>query len=127
MLREKIAKMDMEFLSSSSHKISLDKFLELWKKGEAILLDVRLKEEVELLTINFGINIPLNELPENLNKIPRDKLVATFCPEKIRGTIAYTYLISEGFENVKILATTAADIADKVRPGLVKKLKESSK
>ncbi len=126
MLREKIARMDMEFLTSGSHKISLDSFLELWNNGEAVMLDVRLKEEVELSAFNFGINIPLHQLPQNLDKIPRNKLVAIVCHKKIRASIAYTYLLSEGFDNVKILDANAADIADRINPGLVKKLKESN-
>jgi hypothetical protein len=32
--------------------------------------------------------------------------------------------LSEGFENVKILAVNAVDIVAKIKPGLVKKLKE---
>ncbi|ADY74115.1 Rhodanese-like protein [Desulfurobacterium thermolithotrophum DSM 11699] len=127
MLKEKIMKMDIEFLASGGHKIGVDKFIELWKSGKAIMLDVRFKEEVNLCSFNFGINIPLDQLPQNLDKIPKDKLVATFCPEKIRATLAYAYLISEGFENVKILATSAADLADKIRPGLIRKLKESDR
>jgi predicted sulfurtransferase len=60
MLRKKIEQMDIDFLSSGGHKIGLDKFLELWSKGEAIMLDVRLEEEVELCRFGFGINIPLH-------------------------------------------------------------------
>ena len=126
MLREKIKKMDMEFLTSSSHKISLDRFLELWNKGEAVILDVRLKEEVELSSFNLGINIPLHQLPQNLDRIPKNKLVAIVCHGKVRASIAYTYLLSEGFDNVKILDANTADIANKINPGLVKKLKESN-
>ncbi len=122
MLKEKIAQMDAKFLTSGKHKISLDKFLELWSKGEAIMLDVRLKEESELVPFRFGINIPLHQLPQNLDKIPKDKTVAIVCHGKVRASIAYAYLLSEGFENVKILDANAGDIADKVTPGLVKKL-----
>ncbi len=127
MLREKIAKMDMEFLTSIGYKISLDRFLELWNKGEAVMLDVRLKEEVELSSFNFGINIPLHQLPQNLDKVPGDKLVAIACHGKTRASIAYTYLLSEGFENIKVLDASTSEIADRIKPGLVKKLKESNK
>lgn len=125
MLKEKIRKMDIDFLTSSGHKIGLEKFLELYQEGKAILLDVRTKDEVEIFSINLGINIPLHELPDNLDRIPKDKLVATFCPEKVRAAIAYTYLLSEGFENVKILATTSKEFTDKLKPGLIKKLKKN--
>jgi len=125
MLKEKIRKMDIDFLTSSGHKIGLEKFLELYQEGKAILLDVRTKDEVEIFSINLGINIPLHELPDNLDRIPKDKLVATFCSGKVRAAVAYTYLLSEGFENVKILATTSKEFADKLKPGVIKKLKKN--
>ena len=123
MLREKVKQMDIEFLVSGGHKIDPDKFIELWSKGEAILLDVRLEEEAQLCKLGFGINIPLHKLPENLDKIPRDKLVVTVCLEKVRASIAFSYLLSEGFENVKVLGATLSELVSKIKPGLVKKLK----
>ncbi|MEO2068181.1 MAG: rhodanese-like domain-containing protein [Desulfurobacteriaceae bacterium] len=123
MLRKEIRKMNIDFLTSSGHKIGLEKFLELYKEGKAILLDVRTKDEVEIFSINLGINIPLHELPDNLDKIPKNKLVATFCNEKVRSSIAYAYLLSEGFDNVKVLAATIKEVVEKLKPGFVKKLK----
>ncbi|TCK06415.1 rhodanese-like domain-containing protein [Phorcysia thermohydrogeniphila] len=124
MLRERIKQMDLDFFAAGGPKIGLDAFLELWKKGEAILLDVRFEEEVELFKVGFGINIPLYKLPENLERLPKDKLIVTFCPEKVRATLAYSYLVSEGFENVKVLSASPSDIIAKVKPGFIKKLKE---
>jgi rhodanese-related sulfurtransferase len=60
--------MDIGWLTTSGWKIDADKFLELWKEGKAILLDIRTREEVEFLPLTkFGINIPLHELPDRLN------------------------------------------------------------
>jgi rhodanese-related sulfurtransferase len=45
------------------------------------------------------------------------------CPGKIRAAIAYTFLLSEGFENVKVLASTPSELVNYLKPGVVKKLK----
>ncbi len=104
-LREKVRSMDMDFFLSGKHKIPAEKFLELWSQGKAVLIDVRLRQEKELVPpMKLGLDIPINELPDRLDEIPRDKIVVTACQKEVRGAIAYTYLLSEGFENVRTLA-----------------------
>jgi rhodanese-related sulfurtransferase len=123
-LREKLKKMELDWLVENNHKISLEGFIEKWKAGEALLLDVRTREEAELFKLDaFGINVPLSELPDRLSELPKDKLICTMCPGKIRAAIAYTFLLSEGFENVKVLASTPSELVDYLKPGVVKKLK----
>ncbi|ADU96043.1 rhodanese-like domain-containing protein [Thermovibrio ammonificans] len=123
-LADVLRQMDINWLSESNHKISLEAFLEKWKSGEAILLDVRTEEEAQLVSLgSFGINIPLNQLPDRKSEIPTDKLVCTVCPGKIRAAIAYAFLVGEGFKNVKVLAASPSDIVDALKPGFVKKLR----
>lgn len=124
-LKELISGLDLENLVKNEPKITLDAFLEKWKAGEAVLLDVRTKEEQELTPLTaFGIHIPINELPERLNEIPKDRLVCTLCPGKVRATIAMCYLLTEGFENVRVLAATPSEIVDRVKPPFVAGLKK---
>lgn len=123
-LKELISGLNLENLLENEPKITLDSFLEKWKSGEAVLLDVRTREEQELTPLTaFGLHIPLNELPERLNEVPKDKLVCTLCPGKIRATMAMCYLVSEGFNNVKVLASSPAEIVDRVKPPFVSGLK----
>jgi len=110
-LREKTR----EFLANQL-KINGSGFYEKWKSGEAILLDVRSKEETDLVSINCGVNIPLNELPDRYQELPKDKLIAIFCPGKIRAGISYVFLRMKGFDNVKVLAATIDDIAALTKP-----------
>jgi len=124
-LKELVSQLDLAGLLENEPKVTLDAFLEKWKSGEAILLDVRTKEEQALTPLTaFGIHIPLNELPERLNEIPKDKLVCTLCPGKIRGTIAMCYLLTEGFDNVRVLASSPSEIVDRVKPPFVAGLKK---
>ena len=122
-LREKVKEMSLEWLTQNNHKISLEAFIEKWKAGEAVLLDVRTDEEAKFYSLEaFGIRIPLNELPDRLNEVPKDKLVCTLCPGKIRATLAYAVLIDAGFSNVKVLASSPSELVDYLKPGVVKKL-----
>ena len=104
-----------EFLASQL-KVNAANFYEAWKKGEAIILDVRSKEEADLVKIGPAIHIPLNELPDRYSELPKDKLIAIFCPGKIRAGLAYAFLRTKGFENVKVLNASLDDIAALERP-----------
>ncbi len=114
-LEDILKEMDKEFLSSKL-KIKAPDFYEKWKNNEAIVLDVRLKEEAELVSLNCGTVIPLEELPSRWTELPKDKLIAIFCPGKIRAGIAYAFLKSKGFDNVRVLAASIDDIAALERP-----------
>lgn len=79
-------------------RISEEEAIELFKKGEAILIDVRFPDEHKELNIGFGLQIPLNELPQNLHRLPKDKIIITGCLGNERANIARMYLLSNGFE-----------------------------
>jgi rhodanese-related sulfurtransferase len=122
-LADKVRQMSLDWLTEGNHKISLEGFIEKWEAGEAILLDVRSDEEASLFSLEaFGIRIPLNELPDRLSEVPKDKLVCPMCPGKIRATLAYAVLIEAGFTNVKVLASTPAELVDYLKPGVAKRL-----
>ncbi len=122
---EILKKMDLEFVAKGEFKVSLEKFKELLIKKEVVLLDVRESKELDFFRFPFGLNIPLRELPERLSEIPKDKVVACFCPGKLRATMAYLYLITKGFEKAKILDATASELVGLFKPPFVKKLLES--
>ena len=112
---EVIREMTKDVLSTQL-KITAPAFYEKWKNGEAILLDIRLKEEVDLVSINCGTNIPLNELPNRYEELPQDKEIVIFCPGKIRAGMAYLFLKTKGYNNIKVLNASLDDIAALERP-----------
>lgn len=77
-------------------KTSSKKLLDLLEDGKAVLVDIRYKEEQQAWGPNFGLKIPLNELPDRLDELPKDKIIVTACPHKDRAIIAMTYLRSKG-------------------------------
>ncbi|HID78998.1 MAG TPA: rhodanese-like domain-containing protein [Aquifex aeolicus] len=104
-----------EFLSSQL-KIGAPEFYQAWKEGKAIILDVRSKEEANVVKIVPAIHIPLNELPDRWGELPKDKLIAVFCPGKIRAGLAYAFLRTKGFEKVKVLNASLDDLANLEKP-----------
>jgi peroxiredoxin family protein/TusA-related sulfurtransferase/rhodanese-related sulfurtransferase len=65
-----------------------------------ILLDVREPDEVLCGTIPGALTIPLGQVRDNLDKLPKDKEITIFCKSGLRGYLAERYLRQEGF-NVK--------------------------
>jgi rhodanese-related sulfurtransferase len=108
-----LKKMGLSFTGQGKHVINFDAFLE--KQG-AIFLDVRSKEECDTLRYNFDLfgikvlEIPIEDLPDKLDELPKNKLIGTFCSSKIRAAWAYIYLISKEFEKVKWISASNEDI-----------------
>ncbi|ADL67824.1 FAD-dependent pyridine nucleotide-disulphide oxidoreductase [Thermoanaerobacterium thermosaccharolyticum DSM 571] len=72
--------------------------------SKSIILDVRTDMEYELGNIKGSINIPVDELRENLDKIPKDKNIYVYCQVGLRGYIACRILMQNGFKSVKNLS-----------------------
>lgn len=64
------------------------------------LIDVRTHEEVALGTISGAINIPVDSLRDNLNKIDSNKIPVVFCRIGLRGYLAARILVQKGFPKV---------------------------
>ncbi|MDD2402488.1 MAG: rhodanese-like domain-containing protein [Clostridia bacterium] len=112
---------DLDFFGGGKHKINLEKAMELYREGKATFIDVRTDEEVECVSLGFVTHIPVQQIPERLSEIPKDKTVILFCFSATRATIVYTYLKVNEFKDVKILTNTLADIAGFFKPGYVLK------
>ena len=68
------------------------------------LLDVRTPDEFSLNTLPGAVNIPLDELRDRLDELPKDKMIYTFCAVGLRGYLAYRILVQHGFEKVRNLS-----------------------
>jgi rhodanese-related sulfurtransferase len=66
------------------------------------LLDVRSEEEFAGGTIPGAVNIPIDELRKQLDKLPRDREIAAFCQVGQRGYLATRTLLQTGFRAVNI-------------------------
>lgn len=64
------------------------------------LVDVRTPQEFSIKTIEGAKNIPVEEIRNNPNIIPRDKKVILFCNRGFQSYVASRILLQKGFTNV---------------------------
>lgn len=74
-------------------------YAELVKSG-AQIIDVRTKGEYHGGHIRDSVNIPLQNLQNNLTKIRKDKPIITCCASGMRSASAKSILKSNGFTEV---------------------------
>ncbi|MFO7978025.1 MAG: FAD-dependent oxidoreductase [Bacteroidales bacterium] len=78
--------------------------IENTSKENSVLLDIRTPDEFALGTISNAISIPIDELRERLDEIPRNKRIIVFCGVGLRGYVACRILSQHGFEQVENLS-----------------------
>ena len=69
-------------------------------ENHAFIVDVRERIEFEAGHLVNAINIPLSELRERMNEIPKDRPVYLHCRSSQRSYNAYMALQNKGFKNV---------------------------
>lgn len=74
------------------------------KKQGALLVDVRTPFEVKMGAIEGSINIPVDDIRNNLDKLPKEKLLVIYCRVGLRGYIAARILKQHGYQQVKNLS-----------------------
>lgn len=76
---------------------------EIDKISDAFIIDVREDYELEETgTIKGAIHIPMNEVPNRLNKIPRDREIYILCRSGRRSYEVASYLNDLGYEAINL-------------------------
>ncbi|HDM8210515.1 TPA: FAD-dependent oxidoreductase [Vibrio harveyi] len=71
---------------------------------EQVLLDVRNPGELESVGfIDGAINIPVDQLRQRMNELPKDKEIVIYCQVGLRGNVAYRQLVNSGFKARNLL------------------------
>lgn len=68
---------------------------------KSIILDVRKSLELELGVVKNSVNIPLNQLNNNLSQIKKTANLLIYCAGGYRSMIASSILKSKGYKNIK--------------------------
>ena len=121
-LHQTLTEMDFDFLSSGEHGMSVDGMRKALNNDHFIFLDVRTDKEQEFVTFPFAKHIPLNELPERMEELPKDKCIVTFCSSVFRGAVAYAFLIANGYDEVKGLTASMEEMVQAFKPGPLGKM-----
>ncbi len=120
-LEKTIERMDFQFFATGQHKVDPETILQ---NKDAVLLDVRSREEMETVQFHLKhhvtiLEIPAHDVPSRIDDIPRDKLIGIFYSSGIRCTIIFLYLQSKGFKHVKILEGGYNNLLSALVPGKI--------
>jgi len=86
----------------------------------ALLIDVREPHELEIARIDTALHIPLRELPQKADTLPRDRPLLLLCHHGGRSQRATEYLRHLGFENATNVAGGIDAWAEQIDPSLVR-------
>ena len=92
-------------------EVSASEALEL-VEGDAFLLDVREESEWETGHAPMASLIPLSELPDHLEELPRNHLIVCACRSGGRSLRAATFLQENGFDVVNLTGGMMAWFAE---------------
>lgn len=66
---------------------------------DQILVDVRNPNELESVGFIAGaINIPVDQLRQRMDELPKDKEIIVYCQVGLRGNVAYRQLVNNGYQ-----------------------------
>lgn len=111
-----LREMDIEFLVSGEYGITVDEAAKFIANDHFIFLDVRTKEEKDHLMFSFAKHIPLNELPDRLDELDRNKFIITFCVSGFRAAMGYAFLRTQGYDEIKALKGRLDELAGAMTP-----------
>ncbi len=92
---ENILKGDLEM-------VNYDEFWDFVKENDAVILDVRTSKEFSGGAIEGAININVDDLRENLEKLDKNKMYAIYCQVGLRGYLANRIMRNNGFRAVNL-------------------------
>lgn len=81
---------------------------EMLRLKNAKIIDVREPDEHSTGTIPGALKIPLNSLPDALNRLNSDEKYYVVCHSGARSSVACNYLSKFGFDVVNVMGGMAA-------------------
>lgn len=92
---ENILKGDLEM-------VNYDEFWDFVKENDSVILDVRTSKEFSGGAIEGAININVDDLRANLEKLDKNKMYAIYCQVGLRGYLANRIMRNNGFRAVNL-------------------------
>lgn len=89
-------------------------------RAGALLLDVREPPEVAVCAIAGSRRIPMQEIPGQLDSLPRDRLILVHCHHGGRSLHVTRFLRAQGFARVSNVAGGIDAWAEQIDPGLAR-------
>ncbi|MCX2720329.1 MBL fold metallo-hydrolase [Lentiprolixibacter aurantiacus] len=80
-------------------RIDVNEFEETYKREKPVVIDIRKKSEFDSEHVVDAINVPLNDINENLSRFPKDKSFVLYCAGGYRSMVAASILKQRGWDN----------------------------
>ena len=81
-------------------EISVQDLDQMRKAGKThMLLDIREPQEIAICAIEGSVHIPMNTLPDNLVRVPKDQPVVVMCHMGGRSWQVTQWLRAQGYDN----------------------------
>jgi rhodanese-related sulfurtransferase len=77
--------------------------IEQSRPAGTVFLDVREPSETKAGSLKGAVQIPLDNLPANLDKLPKNDEILAYCANGIRAEMGYQMLKKAGFDKVRYL------------------------
>lgn len=90
------------------------------EKEQHTLLDIREPHELAICSIEGSLDIPMNTLPANLEKLSKDDPLVVLCHLGGRSAQVVNWLSQNGFENVLNLEGGIAAWAQNIEPEMAR-------
>jgi len=87
-------------------------------KQDFVLVDVRNPDEFAICTIEGSVKLPLPDLPQRYQELPKDKLIVLHCKSGGRSGRALKFLRSQGYPKLKNVAGGINAWAEKIDPDM---------
>ena len=108
--------MDLEYLVMGDFGIMVEEAAKFIDHDHFVFLDLRTREEHDHLLFPRTMHIPINELPDRIDEVPRDKFIITFCLSGFRAAMGYAFLRTQGFYEIKALKGRIDQMAGAITP-----------
>lgn len=73
------------------------------KNREVVLVDVREPYEIEICNVKGSLFIPMNEIPQNIDQLDKEKRYAVMCHSGVRSLYVSNYLNSLGYSTLNVI------------------------
>ena len=84
-------------------EVEVLKLKKMLKNNEVVLLDVREPYEIEICKVKGSLFIPMNEIPQNIEKLDKEKRYAVICHSGVRSLHVSNYLSSLGYSTLNVV------------------------
>ncbi|WP_455373461.1 rhodanese-like domain-containing protein [Limibacillus halophilus] len=102
-------------------EISVQELKEAREAGrDLIVLDIREPWELDVARLEGTLDIPMNEIPERLSELPKDKPVAVLCRSGARSLRVTEYLRARGYDLTSNVAGGILAWADNFDPSMTR-------